>query len=59
MKLNLTVENMSLISLWVDDSCNVQCYSREHNEAMMSIVKGGTNINYNKKNINVNSSSEG
>ena len=39
MKLKLTVENMSLIRWWVDDSYNVHWDSRRHNWYMMTLGK--------------------
>ena len=59
MKLNMVVENMSLIRWWVDASYNVHWYSRGHNGAMVSLGKGAIISNSNKQNLNVNSSTEG
>ena len=59
MKLKLLVENMSLIRWWVDNSYNDHWDSRGHNGAMLSLGKWAIISNPNKKNITVNSYTEG
>ena len=59
MKLKLTLENMSLIIGWADASYNVYWYSRLHNGAMETLGKVSIIIKSKKKNLNVNSSTEG
>ena len=59
MKLKLTVKNMSLIMWWVDASYNADWDNRRHNGAMLILGKGDIISNSNKKNLNVNISTEG
>ena len=58
MKLNLTVENVSLIRCWVDASYNVYWGSIGHNGVMMALGKGSIISNSNKQKLNVNSFNE-
>ena len=58
MKLNLTVDNMSVIKWWMDASHNTHMDRQGHTGAMMNLGKGASINHYGKHKLNTKSYTE-